>query len=128
MSTEGCADCAYTLQLDLVLEGIHVRGERLDLLLEVSNVRRHLLELAITARQYDLVGFMLELGVLRLLEVVAAVRRIVALERQVPASLARRLPITLDLPALALVAMTLVSSLFRSLSLRIEHGARLPRD
>jgi len=54
---------------------------------------------------------LLEDCVLGLLEVIAAVRRIVALERQVSASLAWRLPIALDLPALALVAMALVSNL-----------------
>jgi hypothetical protein len=43
-------------------------------------------------------------SILGFFEVVATVGRIVALERQVPATLARRLPIALDFPALALIA------------------------
>ena len=39
LRTEGRTDRAYALQLDLVLEAVHVRGERLDLLLEVADMR-----------------------------------------------------------------------------------------
>jgi hypothetical protein len=100
----------YGLHVDLVLQLVHVRDERVDLLLQVSDVRRHLLELATRPSQCDIPSIVSQDYVLGLLEVVAAVGRIVAVELEVPASLAWRLPVAFDLPTLALVATTLVSS------------------
>ena len=83
---EGGAGGAIAVQLDVRAQAVQVVEEVVDLLLQTRDVRRHLLELV------------------ALLEVVAAIGRIQALETEVAASLARRLPVALDLAPLALVA------------------------
>jgi hypothetical protein len=67
-------------------QGIHILKQYIDLVLQRSHVASHVLVL------------------LRVLEAIAAVGRVDALEVQVAAALARRLPVALDLAPLALVA------------------------
>jgi hypothetical protein len=106
------------LHFDLVLEGVHVGDERLDLLLELSDMRRHLLEFACEGQS----GIAKLLGgfILGFLKIIAAVGRIVALERQIPASLTRRLPIAFDLPALALIAAAFGQRCLSSCTSRVD--------
>lgn len=70
----------------MVAQGAKVRVERVNLLLEGLNMSAHLFEF------------------IRVLEAVAAVWRVHTLQRQIAASLTRRVAIALDLPPLALVA------------------------
>jgi hypothetical protein len=78
---------AIAMDIDLCTEVIEIVIEIVDLLLERGDVRRHLLEFV------------------RLLEVVAAIGRILAFEVEVPASLTGSLPVALDLAPLAFVTV-----------------------
>ena len=83
---EGRADGTIAMHVDLGAQTAQVVEQVVHLLLQTRDVRRHLLELV------------------ALLEAVATIGRIHALEIEVAASLTRRLPIALDLAALAFIA------------------------
>lgn len=82
---EGCADGAVALYVDLGPERAEVLEEIVDLLLERSYMRRHLLELV------------------AVFERVAAVGSVGALQVEIAAALTWRLAIALDLPPFALI-------------------------
>jgi hypothetical protein len=96
---------AVALAIDLGAEASEVVVEVVDLLLQRREVRRHLLELTAARVSHVLEDAGARGHRLGLLEVVAAVGRIGAVEVEVAATLTWRLAVALDLAPLALVAV-----------------------
>lgn len=101
-------------------EVIEILEQRIDLVLQGADVRVHALELAeiarsalsqallVDGRKLQIMGS--ERNILGILEIVAAIRRIQTLEGKVPAALAWRLAVALDLPPFAFIATTVFLS------------------
>jgi hypothetical protein len=101
---ESCSHGATALRIDVCTEGAEVVEELVDLLLERVYMRRHLLELV------------------RLLEIVATIWRILAVKVEVTTSLTRCLAIALDFASLTLIAGT------RQPSHQERNGKTLPSN